>query len=49
VWHDGLFYKLYKLDVPVPLLANIIAMHNDMTSCVLYKGFYSDWLSVLHL
>jgi hypothetical protein len=47
VWHDGLFYKLYKLNVPMPLLANVIAMHTSVTSCVLYKGFYSDWFSVL--
>jgi len=47
VWHDGLFYKLLQLGVPLSLLSNVIAMHNSMSSCVLYKGFYSDWFAVL--
>ena len=47
VWHDGLFYKLLQLGVPLSLLSNVIAMHNNMSSCVLYKGFYSDWFPVL--
>ena len=47
VWHDGLFYKLYELGISSSLLSNVIAMHSNMSSCVLYKGHYSSWFPVL--
>ena len=47
VWHDGLFYKLSLLGVKPKLLHTVIAMHSDMKSRVLYKGFHSDWFPIL--
>ena len=34
VWHDGLFYKLYKCGVNRTVLKTIINLFTDMTSCV---------------
>ena len=47
VWHNGLFVKLYEKGIKSNLLRTIIDLHNDMKSCVLYNGNYSDWFPVL--
>ena len=47
VWHDGLFYKLHEYGLPLPLLLNVIELHSNMSSCVLHKGYMSDWFPVL--
>ena len=47
VWHDGLFFKLHEYGLPLPLLLNVIELHSNMNSCVLHKGYMSDWFPVL--
>ena len=47
VWHNGLFVKLYTMGIKSNLLRIIINLHKDIKSAVLYKGYYSDWFSVL--
>ena len=47
VWHLGLFYKLYKFNVTGLMLKAIINLYDSMESRVKFKGFTSEWFSVL--
>ena len=47
VWHDGLFYKLYKCGVNKTVLKTIINLYTDMTSCVKTQSHKSEWFPVL--
>ena len=47
VWHDGLFYKLYKCGVNRTVLKTIINLYTDMTSCVRTQSHKSEWFPVL--
>ena len=47
MWHNGLFVKLYELGIRSKLLGNIIDLHTNMKSCVLYKGHKSIYFYIL--
>ena len=47
VWHDGLFYKLYKCGVNRTLLKTIINLYTDMTSCVKTQSHKFEWFPAL--
>ena len=47
VWHDGLFYKLYKSGVNKTFCRLIVNMYTDMFSCVRNRGHRSSWFRVL--
>ena len=47
VWHNGLFYKLYKCGVNRTVLKTIINIYTDMTSCVRTQSHKSECFPVL--
>ena len=47
MWHLGLFYKLYKFKVTELMLKAIINLYDTMDSRVKFKGYTSEWFSVL--
>lgn len=47
VWHEGLFYKLYKSGISNQIYHLIVNMYTDMYSCVKYQGQRSYWFPVL--
>ncbi len=46
VWHAGLFFKLRQLNIPEQYQKTIESMYYQMESCVLYRGFLSDWFHI---
>ncbi|MCG8048788.1 MAG: reverse transcriptase family protein [Candidatus Thiodiazotropha taylori] len=47
VWHEGLFFKLYKSGVNKAIVRTIINLYTDMESCVKSQSYKSDWFPVL--
>ena len=48
VWHCGLFFKLHEhFGIQSELLRIIIELHTNMRSCVIFKGYTSDWFDIL--
>ena len=46
VWHDGMFYKLFRFGISPQLWLTIVELHTGMSSCVLHKGYLSKWLYI---
>ena len=46
VWHDGLFYKLFKIGINGKLWRVLRSAYQDVKSCVLYEGILSPWFNV---
>ena len=47
VWHDGLFYKLYKCGVNKSIFKILQNLYTGMSSCVRHQGCKSDWFPIL--
>ena len=46
VWHDALFYKLFKIGINGKLWRVLRSAYQDVKSCVLYEGILSPWFNV---
>ena len=47
VWHEGLFYKLFKSGVNKAIVRIINNLYTDMESCVKSQSYKSEWFPVL--
>ncbi len=47
VWHDGLFVKMARFGINLPILKSLINMYTDVESCVMYQYSKSDNFEVL--
>ena len=47
VWHDGLFLKLYNLNINIQIFKAFYNLYIDLHSRVRYNGHYSDRFSIL--
>ena len=47
VWHDGLFYKLYKCGVNKSIFKILQNLYTGMSSCVRHQDCKSDWFPIL--
>ena len=43
IWHNGIFFKLYQKGIQSNLLRIMNNLHKNMTSHVVYNGYYSVW------
>ena len=47
VWHEGLFFKLFRKDIDQHTVSCIMSMYKDSRSVVRYNGLLSDPISIL--
>lgn len=47
VWHDGLFYKLYKCGIDKAIFKILQNLYTGMRSCVRFQGCKSEWFPIL--
>ena len=47
VWHEGLFIKLFEMDIDLYLWKFVVKLHDNLSSYVLFRGFQSSDFNIL--